>query len=63
MNETCLRLIPEVVLQAYLRRRVFETEIDGYYLVEILSHRGRLLLEVGCLLRAGGGGGMPCLRS
>ena len=62
MNETCLRLILEVVLQTYLRRRVFETEIDGYYL-EILSNRGRLLMKVGSLLRAGGGGGMPCLRS
>lgn len=58
MNETCLRLILEVVLQTYLWRTVFETEIDGYYL-EILSHWGRLLLELGSLVRAGGGV-MPC---
>ena len=59
MNETCLRLILEVILQPYLRRAVFETEIDGHNL-EILSHRGRLFMELGSLLR---GGCVPCLRS
>lgn len=44
MNEACLRLILEVILETYLWRTVFETEIDGYYL-EILIARGGSLLE------------------
>ena len=62
MNEACLRLILEVILQPNLRRAVFETEIYGHDL-EILSHRRDHLLEMGSLLRDGCGGGIHCLRS